>query len=121
MELLTRAARTVAQRLGRDDPTNTVAWTGLLATLYLNRNLVTHTLEDLQMPIDLSDTSFAKELRAEARREDIQRIVRARFDDEALAARATAVTDDLLEEAIDHAATAQTPENLAAWLQANNA
>lgn len=121
VELLARAARAIIERLSPGDRTDNLYWTANLATLYLDRDVISATLEDLRMPIDLSHTNFARELRAEealaTRRADVRRIVVARFGDESLGERVASAPESVLEDAIDLVATAKDPAEITAWLK----
>jgi hypothetical protein len=122
VELLTLAARAIRERLGQDDPTHTADWTAILATLYLSGDVVSETMEDLHMPIDLSDSFLARESRAAGRRDAVRLIIVERFGDEALADRLSAsVPEGLLEDVIRVAASAGNATELTDWLQSRNA
>jgi len=116
-ELLAQVAAAIPETLAGDDAASTAYWAGQLATLYLSPQVIAETLEALRMPIDLSHTVWAQELRAEGRRDAVQQIVLARFGDAELADRAAAVPDELLEEAIQVTATVTSVTEIKSWLE----
>jgi len=120
-ELLAIAARAIRERLAGHDADSALYWALHLANLYLSQAVIAETLEALHMPIDLSHTSLVRESRAEARRQDLRRIVVARFGDSQLADRAAILPEGLLEDAIDVTATAGSVAEITSWLDAHDA